>query len=69
MGVLQAMAKVNRLGLLEVVTARVYVLSKQKRWVEAHEAIRDGLAASEKMDCYITYRLLALADGLSKNGF
>ncbi len=63
------MAKVNRLGLLEIVTVRAYVLSKQNRWAEAHEAIQDGLAASETMDCYIADRLLALADGLPKNGF
>jgi tetratricopeptide (TPR) repeat protein len=69
MGVLQAMAKVNRLGLLEIVTVRAYVLSKQNRWAEAHEAIQDGLAASEKMDCYIAETLLALSDRLPKNGF
>jgi tetratricopeptide (TPR) repeat protein len=69
MGVLQAMAKVNRLGLLEIVTARVYVLSKQNRWVEAHDAIQDGLAASEMVDSYIAERLMALADGLPKIGF
>jgi len=69
MGVLQAMEKVNRLGLLEIVTVRVYVFSKQNRWAEAHESIRDGLAASEKMDCYIEETLLALSDRLPKNGF
>jgi tetratricopeptide (TPR) repeat protein len=69
MGVTQAMAKVNRLNLLDNVTARVYVLSWQKRWQEAHSAIQDGLAASEMVDSYITERLMTIADGLSKNGF
>jgi tetratricopeptide (TPR) repeat protein len=68
-GVLQAMEKVNRLGLLEIVTAHVYVLSKQKRWVGAHQAIQDGLAASETVDSYIAERLMAIADALPKIGF
>jgi hypothetical protein len=69
MGVTQAMAKVNRLNLLDNVTARVYVLSRQKCWQEAQRAIQDGLAASEMVDSYITDRLMAFADGLPKNGF
>jgi tetratricopeptide (TPR) repeat protein len=69
MGVTQAMAKMDRLILLENVTARVYVLSRQKRWQEAHSAIQDGLAASEMMDSYITERLMAIADALPKIGF
>ena len=69
MGVTQAMAKVNRLSFLEIVEARIFILSKRKQWAEAHAAITEGLVASESMDPYIEERLLALADGLPENGF
>jgi hypothetical protein len=69
MSVSMATATVKQSSLLSIVEARLYVLAGQKRWVEARQAIRHGLAVSNSMDSYIEDRLLALADGLPKNGF
>jgi hypothetical protein len=69
MSVSMAMATVNQSSLLAHVEARVYVLSEQRRCVEARQAIQHGLAVSNSMDSYIEYRFFALADRLPKNGF
>jgi hypothetical protein len=59
----------NQTNLLAIVEASVFILSGQKRYLEAHRAIQRGLAASDCMDCYIADTLHALADRLPKNGF
>lgn len=47
MGVIQAMSKVNRLGLVSNVSERVHLLARQRRWTEVQAALRIGLAAAD----------------------